>query len=281
MVHAVDKGMFDLVERTLPTGSSSPSSSSSTGDFGNLFESAAAASPETSSTAASSVASTTASTTPGGKTTLGQPDVQAWLESYYTEMAAANPLGNYTGAATMSYESGQGSGSNFGANSVFGPDAIFAQALQNQAGNAFAQMTGGSGASLTSQLPGVPTSQAQGEFDRRLALENAQRLASGQPIDTTAYWSDPGPMTFDGVTYTSKDLGYAGPGQSAGAEPIYISTANQVGPNTYNVPGYNGTVSGIQPGRYYTLAQLEKAGLAAGQADAQFHPGSWSEVESA
>lgn len=278
MVHAVDKGMFDLVERTLPAGSSP---SSSPGDFGNLFESAASAGPETSSTPASGLASAASSTPTGGNVTLGQPDVQAWLDSYYTEMAAANPLGNYTGAANMSYESGQSSGSNFTANSVFGPDAIFAQALQNQAGNAFAQLTGGSAASLTSQLPGVPTLQAQNQFDQRLALENAQRLASGQPIDTTAYWSDPGPMTYDGVTYTSEELGYAGPGQSAGAEPIYISTANQVGPNTYNVPGYNGTVTGIQPGRYYTLQQLEKAGLPAGQADTQFHPGSWSEVQSA
>jgi hypothetical protein len=29
-----------------------------------------------------------------------------------------------------------------------------------------------------------------------------------------------------------------------------------------------------QPGRYYTLQQLEQAGLKAGQPDAQFHPGS-------
>ncbi|MGA3044180.1 MAG: hypothetical protein ABSF54_25675, partial [Bryobacteraceae bacterium] len=123
--------------------------------------------------------------------------------------------------------------------------------------------------------PGIPATAAQQAYDALLANENAQRLASGQPIDTAAYWSDPGPVSYDGVTYTSQELGYAGPGQSSGAEPIYISQAIP-GTNTFAVPGYSGTVTGIEPNRYYTLQQLEQAGLQAGQPDAQFHPGSWS-----
>jgi hypothetical protein len=88
-------------------------------------------------------------------------------------------------------------------------------------------------------------------------------------------------MTVNGITYTSQELGYAGPGQSSGPQPIFISQANQIpGTNTFSVPCYNGTVSGIQPGRYYTLQQLEKAGLPAGQADGQAHPGSWTLTQS-
>src|ERR1022692_977981 len=66
------------------------------------------------------------------------------------------------------------------------------------------------------------------------------------------------------------------------ALPIYISQANQIqGTNTFSVPGYTGTVTGIQPGLYYTLQQLEQAGLQSGQPDAQFHPGSWTTTQSA
>ena len=110
-----------------------------------------------------------------------------------------------------------------------------------------------------------------------LAHQNALKLQSGQPIDTAAYWSDPGPLTIHGHTYTSEQLGYAGAAQSSGPEPIFISQSLQVaGTNTFTVPGYTGTVSGIQPGRYYTLEQLQQAGLPAGQPDAQMHPGSWA-----
>jgi len=222
-------------------------------------------------------------TLPGAQTILGDPDVQGWLNSYYAERKANNPLVASDGlSATTSYQPAAGAGSNFSADSVYGPDQIYAQALANQVGNAFATLTGDKAAELTSQLPGIPSQQAQQEFDRRLALENLDRLQSGQPIDTTAYWSDPGPITTGGVTYTSQQLGYAGPGQSSGPQPIYISEADQIpGTNTFGVPGYDGTVTGIEPGRYYTLQQLENAGLPAGQPDAQFHPGSWTTTQNA
>jgi hypothetical protein len=215
------------------------------------------------------------STVPTAETSLGDPDVQGWLNSYYAEQGDAS-------AANTSYQPATGAGNNFPSGSVFGPDAIFAQALANQAGNAFATMTGDNPAEFTSQLPGIPSQQGQQQFDQRLALENAERLQSGQPIDTTAYWSDPGSITLGGQTYTSQQLGYAGPGQSSGPQPIYISQANNIqGTDTFSVPGYSGTVAGIQPGRYYTLQQLEQAGLQAGQPDAQFHPGSWTTTQTA
>ena len=222
-------------------------------------------------------------TLPGAQTSLGDPDVQGWLNSYYAEQKANNPLAASDGlSAATSYQPAAGAGSNFSADSVYGPDQVYAQALANQVGNAFATLTGDKAAELTSQLPGIPSQQAQQEFDRRLALENLDRLQSGQPIDTTAYWSDPGPITTGGVTYTSQQLGYAGPGQSSGPQPIYISEADQIpGTNTFGVPGYDGTVTGITPGRYYTLQQLENAGLPAGQPDAQFHPGSWTTTQNA
>jgi hypothetical protein len=214
------------------------------------------------------------------QTGLGDPDVQAWLNSYYTERSGGNPQG--ASVPNIPYEGAPGAGSNYSANSVYGPDQIYTQALYNQNGYLFANMTGSSPANFTSQLPGIPTQQAQQEFDSLLANENAQRLASGQPIDTTAYWSDPGPITVNGQTYTSQELGYAGPAQSSGAEPIYISQGDQIpGTNTFSVPGYSGTVTGLQPDRYYTLQQLEQAGLKSGQPDAQFHPGSWSSTPNA
>jgi hypothetical protein len=219
-------------------------------------------------------ASVSAASASAAQTSLGDPDVQGWLTSFYTEYGNAS-------AANISYQAAPGAGANFPTGSVFGPDAIFSQALANQDGNAFATMAGDSPASFTSQLPGIPTQAAQQEFDRRLSLENLERLQSGQPIDTTAYWSDPGPITTGGVTYTSQELGYAGPGQSSGPQPIYISSTGQVpGTDSYSVPGYTGTVTGIQPDRYYTMAQLEQAGLQSGQPDAQFHPGSWTLTES-
>lgn len=212
----------------------------------------------------------------------GDPDVQGWLNSFYAEQKANNPLTGSTGmSADTSYEAAPGAGSNFTADSVFGPDAIYTQALANQIGNSFAAMTGDNPKDLTSQLPGIPTTQAQQEFDRRLSLENLDRLQSGQPIDTTAYWSDPGSITSGSHTYTSKDLGYAGACQSSGPQPIYISQAfNLQGTNKFIVPGYSGTVEGVQPGRYYTLQQLEQAGLKTGQPDAQSHPGSWTTTQS-
>jgi hypothetical protein len=222
-----------------------------------------------------------ASTIPAAQT-LGDPDVQGWLTSYYAEQLAADPTAGASGlSANTSYEPAPGAGSNFAAGSVYGPDAIFTQALANQDGNAFASMTGDNAAEFTSQLPGIPTQQAQQQFDQRLAIENAGRLESGQPIDTTAYWSDPGSITAGGTTYTAQQLGYAGAAQSSGPQPIYISSANQVGANTFSVPGYAGTVTGIEPGRYYTLQQLEKAGLQSGQPDAEYYPGSWTAPVSA
>jgi len=205
---------------------------------------------------------------PPAATGLGDPDVQGWLNSYYAEMGDASE-------ANAPFQAAPGAANNYPAGSVYGPEQVYTQALYNQGGTEFAALTGGSPADFTSQLPGIPTTAAQNEYDALLANENAQRLASGQPIDTAAYWSDPGPVNYDGVIYTSHELGYAGPGQSSGPEPIYISQAIP-GTNTFSVPGYSGTVTGLQPNRYYTLQQLEQAGLKAGQPDAQFHPGSWS-----
>lgn len=231
------------------------------------------ATQETAVPAASESISKPVDTAPAAQISLVDPDVQGWLDSYWTERGAASE-------ANVSYQPANGAANNFPAGSVYGPDAIYAQALANQNGNSFAGMTGDNPVEFTSQLPGIPSQQAQQEFDRRLALENLDRLQSGQPIDTTAYWSDPGPITTGGVTYTAQELGYAGPGQSSGAQPIYISDANRLqGTDTFSVPGYAGAVTGIQPGRYYTLQQLEQAGLKAGQPDGQFHPGSWTTTE--
>jgi hypothetical protein len=214
------------------------------------------------------------STVPAAQTSLGDPDVQGWLNSYYAEMGVAS-------AANTPYQAAPGAGSRYSADSVYGPDQIYTQAVYNQGGYDFAALTGGNPANFTSQLPGIPATPAQKAYDSLLALDNAQRLASGQPIDTGAYWSDPGPTSYGGHMYTSKELGYAGPGQSSGPEPIYISQGNQVpGTNTFSVPGYSGTVTGIKPDCYYTLQQLEQAGLKAGQPDAQFHPGSWTTTQS-
>lgn len=270
MIQGVSNHLMEVLERA----AGQPSAGGA--DFAALFGDATGtlrsravrqSSPDASATTASTAAT-------GAGTSLGQPDVQAWLNSYYAEHGDSS-------AAATSYQPAAGAANNFPAGSVFGPDAIFAQAFANQAGNAFATMTGNSAEEFTSQLPGTPSAASQQEFDRRLALENLGRLQSGQPIDTTAYWSDPGSITTGGVTYTSAQLGYAGLGQSSGPQPIYISQANQIGgTDKFSVPGYTGTVSGIQAGRYYSLKQLESAGLAAGQPDAQFYPGSWSSSES-
>jgi len=270
MIQAMYNQSLDVVERP----PSHPAARSDT--FRAWFSTATATDTLGTAPPAASANSASApeSTVSAAGTSLGDPDVQGWLNTYYTEQGDLS-------AANTSYQPATGAGNNFAVGGVWGPDAIFAQALANQAGNAFASMTGDNPAEFTSQLPGIPTQQAQQQFDQMLAIENAERLASGQPIDTTAYWSDPGPITLDGVTYTSQQLGYAGPGQSSGPEPIYVSQANQVGTDTYSVPGYNGTVTNIQPGRYYTLQQLEQAGLTAGQPDAQFHPGSWTLTQNA
>jgi hypothetical protein len=258
MIQAIHNLLFDSMEK--PQGQAAAGST----DFAALFGDAAA-----------DPVLTPPNALPAAQASLGDPDVQGWLTSFYAEQGDAS-------AANTSYQPAAGAANNFPTGSVFGPDAIFAQALANQDGNAYAAMTGDNPAGFTSQLPGIPTEQAQQQFDQRLALENLGRLQSGQPIDTTAYWSDPGPITTGGVTYTSQDLGYAGPGQSSGPQPIYLSQANEyAGTNTFAVPGYSGTVAGLQAGRYYTLQQLEQAGLKAGQPDAQFHPGSWTTTPNA
>lgn len=208
--------------------------------------------------------------TPAAGTSLGDPNVQGWLNTYYAEQGSPSD-------ANISYQPATGAGNNYGPSAVYGPDAIYSQALANQDGNSFAGSTGGSAAGLTSQLPGIPSQQVQQAFDQTLALENAGRLSSGQAIDTSAYWSDPGSITMGGKTYTSQQLGYAGPAQSSGPEPIYISEADRIpGTDTFSVGGYTGTVTGIQPGNSYTLQQLEQAGLPAGQPEGQFQPGSWT-----
>jgi len=233
------------------------------------------ASPAASSTTPSATSSTGSSTT---STDLGDPDIQGWLNTFYSEGPQTAGGSGDPAAAAISYQAAAGAGSNYTSDTIYGPDQVYAQAVANQCGNSFATMTGQDPVNFTSQLPGIPDQQAQDTWDNMLAYENAVRLESGQPIDTSAYWSDPGPRTINGHTYTSQQLGYAGPCQSSGPEPIWISQADQVpGTDTFNVPGYQGTVSGIQPGRYYTLAQLQQAGLPSGQPDTQYYPGSWTQ----
>ncbi|HVN05679.1 MAG TPA: hypothetical protein VMT86_14755 [Bryobacteraceae bacterium] len=263
MIQATYRQWFSVPEKAAAQSSSAqtptaePSSESS--NFNALFSDVTQSSTASSSNPASATA-----------TSLGDPDIQDWLNSYWKQQGDAN-------AANISYEAADGAGTAYQTSTVYGPDAIYQQALENQIGNAFGSLTGDSATDLTSKLPGIPSEQVQQQFDYDLAIENAQRLASGQPIDTSAYWTDPGSIDYNGQVFTAQDLGYAGPGQSSGPEPIYISTANQVpGTNTYNVPGYAGTVTGITPGRYYTLQQLEQAGLKPGQPDGQFNPGSWT-----
>jgi hypothetical protein len=222
--------------------------------------------------------------TANSQTSLGDPNVQGWIDSFYSQREAENSSTGTAGgmSASTSYQPAPGAGSIYTQDTMYGPDQIYQQAIANQIGNSFAALTGLNAADLTSQLPGVPSEQAQKAFDGLMAEQNAQRLASGQPIDTSAYWSDPGSVTMDGTTYSAKELGYSGPAQSSGPEPIYISAANQVqGTDTFTVPGYEGTVKGIEPGKYYSLQQLEQAGLKSGQPDAQYHPGSWPGVVSA
>jgi hypothetical protein len=270
MIQAMYNQRFEVLERPV-----SPLTAGS-GDFAELFGGATETATPGTPLAAAPIASvpSTASALPGAQTSLGDPDVQGWLTNFFTEMGAASE-------ANIPYQPAPGAGNTYPAGSVYGPDQIYTQALYNQGGYQFAALTGSNPAEFTSQLPGIPTTPAQQEYDSLLANENAQRLASGQPIDTAAYWSDPGPINFEGHTYTSQELGYAGPGQSSGPEPIYISQGDQVpGTDTYSVAGYKGTVTGIQPGRYYTLQQLEQAGLQSGQPDAQFQPGSWTTTTS-
>ena len=266
MIQAIYNQRFEVGER--PPGQTAARHEDFAGLFGDATNSATqgAALPATPPASAS----IPANTVPAAPATLGDPDIQGWLNSFFTEMGAPSD-------ANMPYQAAAGAPAIYTANGVYGPDQIYEQALYNQGGNAFAGLTGSNPANFTSQLPGIPTTQAQQSFDQDLALENAQRLASGQPIDTAAYWSDPGSITFDGHTYTSQELGYAGPGQSAGPEPIYISQGEQIqGTNTFMVPGYQGTVTGIKPNCYYTLQQLEAAGLPSGQPSAQLQPGSWT-----
>lgn len=270
MIQAMHNQRFEVIER--------PSAQAAAGsaDFAELFGDATKTVPHGTALLAAPAhsASSPVSTASAAQPSLGDPDVQGWLNSYYGEMGEAS-------AAGISYQPAPGAANNFPSGTMYSPDAIYTQALDNQIGNSFASLTGDNAAQFTFQLPGIPSQEVQQQFDQTLALENAQRLASGQAIDTTAYWSDPGPIDYEGTTYTSQELGYAGPGQSSGPQPIYISTANQVpGTNTFSVPGYNGTVTGIQPGSYYTLQQLEQAGLPAGQPNGQFQPGSWTTTQS-
>ena len=196
MIQAMYNHRIEAMERA-PSQSTAGSA-----DFAELFGDATrtAISRAIAPAVSAGPASPAASTVPAAQTSLGQPDVQGWLNTYdlqsnkYIAGIQLDSLGNgavaiqkNSGAATTSYQPAQGAANNFPTGSVFGPDAIFAQAFANQAGNAFATMTGNSAEQFTSQLPGTPSEASQQEFDRRLALENLGRLQSGQPIDTTAY----------------------------------------------------------------------------------------------
>ncbi|HLY19141.1 MAG TPA: hypothetical protein VKR61_18060 [Bryobacteraceae bacterium] len=273
MIHSIYNQRFEVIERA--PGRSAPDRADFTALFGDASD-PAGSTPEAPAAPNSTSGSTQAASVPSGQSSLGDPDVQLWLNNYYAELSASNP--QFANSATIPYQPAPGKGAdNYPAGSVYGPQQIYTQALYNQNDGLFSALVGRDPSDSMSQLPGIPTQPAQQAYDRELALENAQRLALGQPIDTAAYWSDPGPLNFDGHTYTSQELGYCGAGQSSSPEPIYISQGNQIpGTNTFSVPGYSGAVTGIQPERYYTLQQLEQAGLKSGQPDAQFHPGSWS-----
>ena len=271
MIHIIDHQILEVVERSPIQQGASQSAS----DFAELFGSAATQAAK--GTRVSAVPADTSSNPvlklPGTPTqpTLGDPDVQQWLESYCERGGATNVT-----ISPSSYQAAPGAGNGY-QNCSYGPDAIYNQALCNVVGNAYAASTGDNAALFTSQLPGIPSKQAQADYDAELASKNLQRLESGQPIDTSAYWSDPGPLSAGGVTYTSAQLGYAGPGQSSGPEPIYLSSTSQIqGTDSFELPGYTGTVTGLQPGRYYTLQELEAAGLPKGQEGNQLNPGSWS-----
>jgi hypothetical protein len=279
MIQAMNNQSFGAIERP------QVQTAAGSADFAELFQDAAkaniqkmdqptplaaSASDSVDIASAAQASSEPASTVPAAQATLGDPDVQGWLNTYYAQ------IGDSTDAA-ISDQPATGAGNNYPDGSVYGPDAIYTQALDNQIGNSFAGLTGANAADYTGQLPGIPSPQAQQQSDQELAMENAQRLSWGQAIDTSAYWSDPGSLNFEGTTYTAQELGYAGPGQSSGPQPILISAADEIGTTgTYGVPGYSGTVSGVQPGCFYTLQQLEQAGLSSGQPDTQFHPGSWT-----
>jgi hypothetical protein len=266
MIQAMSNQRFEATER--PPGQTAAGSA----DVAELFQDAAKANIQTMDqpTPLAASASNAQASASDAQPTLGDPDVQGWLNTYYAQ------IGDSTDAA-ISDQPATGAGNNYPDGSVYGPDAIYTQALDNQIGNSFAGLTGANAADYTGQLPGIPSPQAQQQSDQELAMENAQRLSWGQAIDTSAYWSDPGSLNFEGTTYTAQELGYAGPGQSSGPQPILISAADEIGTTgTYGVPGYSGTVSGVQPGCFYTLQQLEQAGLSSGQPDTQFHPGSWT-----
>ena len=256
----------------------SPQSTAANGRFEALFEDATTKVSRVGSqqaTPASTVSRPADSKPNDATTSLGDPDVQDWLNSYWKQQGSPPD-------ATLDYQPAANAGNNYPAGTVYGPDAVYTQAVANQIGNSFAAMTGLDASKMTSQLPGIPSEQVQQEYDQALAIENAGRLASGQAIDTAAYWADPGSIDFEGHTYTAQQLGYAGPGQSSGPEPIFISQVDQIaGTNTFSVPGYTGTVTGIQPGKYYTLKQLEDAGLPSGQTVAQDQPGSWTTTQAA
>ena len=270
MIQAIGNQAFEPLLETFQSQLSEMRSRAE-GHFGRLFESATKAGQ------AEPPARPAALDCPA---TLGDPDVQGWLDNYYVQQQAAGTAGvTDTVTASTSYQPATGAALSTIDEGVYGPDAIYTQALANQIGNGFAAMTGEDPGHFTAQLPGVPSVEVQQAFDHQLAYNNAQRLLAGEPIDTAAYWSDPGPLTLGGRTFTSQELGYAGPGQSSGPEPIWISDANQVGPDTFTVPGYSGTVSGIKPGHFYTLEQLEKAGLPPGQPEGRFVPGSWSTAQ--
>ncbi|HTT64475.1 MAG TPA: hypothetical protein VMG35_21635, partial [Bryobacteraceae bacterium] len=209
MIHAMYNQRFEVFER--PPGQTAAGSA----DFAALFGDAA-------KTAGQGLTqSTPTDAAPAAQTSLGDPDIQDWLNSYYAERGDPD-------SASIPWQPAAGAGSNYNADSLYGPDQIYTQALYNQNGYLFATQTGMNPANLTSQLPPIPSEAVQNEYDHLLATQNAERLASGQPIDTAAYWSDPGPVTLNGVTYTSQELGYAGPGQSSGPEPIYISIGHQI-----------------------------------------------------
>jgi hypothetical protein len=271
MIQAMNNQSLGVIERP-PVQAAAESA-----DFAELFQDAAKANIQKMDqpTPLAASASNAQASASDAQATLGDPDVQGWLNTYYAQ------IGDPTDA-TISDQPATGAGNNYPDGSVYGPDAIYTQALDNQIGNSFAALAGANAADYTGQLPGIPSQQVQQQSDQDLSMENAQRLSTGQAIDTSAYWSDPGSLNFEGTTYTAQELGYAGPGQSSGPQPILISVADEVGTTgTYGVPGYSGTVSGVQPGLFYTLQQLEQAGLPSGQPDTQFHPGSWTTTPSA
>jgi len=182
MIQAMNNQSFGAIERP------QVQTAAGSADFAELFQDAAkaniqkmdqptplaaSASDSVDIASAAQASSEPASTVPAAQATLGDPDVQGWLNTYYAQ------IGDSTDAA-ISDQPATGAGNNYPDGSVYGPDAIYTQALDNQIGNSFAGLTGANAADYTGQLPGIPSPQAQQQSDQELAMETRSGCRGGK-----------------------------------------------------------------------------------------------------